>query len=222
MSTPVAKKTSKLVEDACALFGVTADKIPNVLWALGLRETCSRCGGSGHHSYNQITGSVCFGCNGRGEKAAKLTRAIFAQAAEKVAAGELEAARKLAREKAEAKKTIRPLVARAKAIYAVIGNAYSEASNASRSREQTYALVDSPLFRAQTMNNAIMYGSTTQASRTFEAGRKSVSDIEFAVTTSTSLRRTDYFACKADLEDAIAMLESLRDAWLTFEKGGAS
>ena len=28
-------------------------------------ETCGRCGGTGHYSYNQLTGSTCFGCNGK-------------------------------------------------------------------------------------------------------------------------------------------------------------
>jgi len=28
-------------------------------------ETCSRCGGTGQYSYNQIDGSRCFGCSGR-------------------------------------------------------------------------------------------------------------------------------------------------------------
>jgi len=28
--------------------------------------TCRRCGGSGSHSFNAITGSVCFGCSGSG------------------------------------------------------------------------------------------------------------------------------------------------------------
>lgn len=27
-------------------------------------KTCSRCGGSGQYSYNQIDGSRCYGCNG--------------------------------------------------------------------------------------------------------------------------------------------------------------
>jgi hypothetical protein len=27
-------------------------------------ETCGRCGGTGHYSYNQINGTVCFGCHG--------------------------------------------------------------------------------------------------------------------------------------------------------------
>lgn len=29
-------------------------------------RTCGRCGGSGQHSYNQMHGSVCYGCNGSG------------------------------------------------------------------------------------------------------------------------------------------------------------
>jgi len=28
-------------------------------------ENCSRCGGSGHYSYNQISGTRCFNCNGK-------------------------------------------------------------------------------------------------------------------------------------------------------------
>lgn len=30
--------------------------------------TCGRCGGGGHYSYNQITGTTCFGCLGAGVK----------------------------------------------------------------------------------------------------------------------------------------------------------
>jgi hypothetical protein len=29
-------------------------------------KTCTRCGGSGQHSYNQRDGTRCFGCNGSG------------------------------------------------------------------------------------------------------------------------------------------------------------
>lgn len=29
-------------------------------------DECSRCGTTGHHSFNQITGSKCFKCNGSG------------------------------------------------------------------------------------------------------------------------------------------------------------
>lgn len=30
--------------------------------------TCGRCGGSGHFSYNQISGTTCFGCGGSGKR----------------------------------------------------------------------------------------------------------------------------------------------------------
>tara|TARA_B100000579_G_C22198238_1_gene561685 strand:- start:77 stop:553 length:477 start_codon:yes stop_codon:yes gene_type:complete len=36
------------------------------------KETCSRCGGSGEHSYNQLTGSVCFKCHGAKEVTSKI------------------------------------------------------------------------------------------------------------------------------------------------------
>jgi len=34
-------------------------------------DTCSRCGGSGHYSFNQIDGTRCYGCNGRGRRFTK-------------------------------------------------------------------------------------------------------------------------------------------------------
>jgi hypothetical protein len=32
------------------------------------QETCSRCGGCGRYSYNQLTGDTCFKCNGSGQQ----------------------------------------------------------------------------------------------------------------------------------------------------------
>lgn len=34
-------------------------------------ETCGRCGGSGHYSYNQIDGTRCYGCGGTGTRYTK-------------------------------------------------------------------------------------------------------------------------------------------------------
>lgn len=34
-------------------------------------ETCGRCGGSGSYSYNQMDGSMCYGCSGRGVRLTK-------------------------------------------------------------------------------------------------------------------------------------------------------
>lgn len=31
-------------------------------------RTCTRCGGSGQHSFNMIDGNVCYGCNGTGSQ----------------------------------------------------------------------------------------------------------------------------------------------------------
>ena len=35
------------------------------------RETCSRCGGDGKYSYNQIHGDMCYGCYGKGTRLTK-------------------------------------------------------------------------------------------------------------------------------------------------------
>lgn len=35
------------------------------------KETCGRCGGSGHYSYNAFNGTTCFGCGGRKERLTK-------------------------------------------------------------------------------------------------------------------------------------------------------
>lgn len=40
-------------------------------------ETCGRCGGTGHYSYNQISGTRCFGCNGTKDRLTK--RGLAAQ-----------------------------------------------------------------------------------------------------------------------------------------------
>jgi hypothetical protein len=34
-------------------------------------EECTRCHGSGHHSYNDVHGTVCYGCGGTGLKVIK-------------------------------------------------------------------------------------------------------------------------------------------------------
>jgi hypothetical protein len=61
--------------------------------ALGFEiKTCSRCGGSGHYSYNQMHGSRCFGCGGDGVQYTKRGRAAreFWVASETVTAGEVQ------------------------------------------------------------------------------------------------------------------------------------
>ena len=42
-------------------------------------ETCGRCGGSGHYSYNQIHGTVCYGCGGRGKRQTRQAKKALAE-----------------------------------------------------------------------------------------------------------------------------------------------
>ncbi len=52
------------------------------------KKTCSRCGGSGHYSYNPTDGTVCFGCGGSGKKLSRdgvKARAVY-DAAMKISA----------------------------------------------------------------------------------------------------------------------------------------
>ena len=196
-----AKKPTALVTAALALFGITdAAKIPAILYALGLRESCGRCGGSGRYSYCQMYGDKCFGCSGHGMKAAKLTKITLAAARAKVEAGDLAALRAAYAAKIAAKKQIAPVVAAAREVYLTIGNAYTAASMANATREETHAFVESPLFRAQDLNNALFYGN-------------GISSIESDV---KSGRRRDYAAALAEIEALAALLATLRAEWLAF------
>lgn len=58
-------------------------------------ETCGRCGGTGHYSYNQITGTVCFKCHGgkvvytkRGRAAADYLHSLRCKPAREVKVGD--------------------------------------------------------------------------------------------------------------------------------------
>lgn len=212
----MTKKQRALTDAAVALFNTTEDKIPAVLWALGIRQTCGRCGGSGHYSYNQIHGSRCYGCNGRREVAAKLTEETFALARTKVEAGELEAYRARARALKQAKREIGPLVARALEVMKPIGDAYTALSKTEAFRASwNGSTFEHPVYRAQTMIGAIFYGLSGTNAGWY---RQSISGIEADV---SSGRRTDYLAAKAEIEERLAWLEAINAAWLVFV-GGAS
>lgn len=45
---------------------ITLDSFPSVDRYGFPLQVCGRCGGSGKHSYNQLHGDVCYGCNGHG------------------------------------------------------------------------------------------------------------------------------------------------------------
>jgi hypothetical protein len=74
------------------------------LIGLGFGVNCSRCGGSGHYSFNQVTGTTCFKCNGARFEAPKLTRELYARVSDTVASGALDAYLANVRERQAAEK----------------------------------------------------------------------------------------------------------------------
>lgn len=206
-------KSTKIIAAACALFAINLEdapkRIPAILHALGLRETCSRCGGSGHYSFNQIDGSRCFGCNGAGERAAPLTAATLEAARVKVEAGELETIRVKARAKAAARREIAPMVEAARVIYAVIADEYTAGSKANVSREDVHAFVGGPLFRAQTLNNALFWGEQVRGGKA--PGLTGIlSDVK-------SGARRDYLEARAQVIELTLALEELVAAWTAWK-----
>lgn len=83
-------KTIKLPA-AAKMMNTTPKSAASRLRALGYTVTCTRCGGSGRHSYNQMDGDKCWGCDGRKVSLAPLTIEILTAAIARIAAGELDA-----------------------------------------------------------------------------------------------------------------------------------
>jgi hypothetical protein len=145
------------------------------LGALNLLVPCNRCGGSGNYSFCPGHGTTCFGCNGGGKGLPKLTVKLLKIAQEKVAAGDLEPYFATCKAKAKARAMIKPLIQKAKTLYAPIGQAYDVEYTRDRGGEGP---MDPKVFAAQTMNNAIYYGSTKRAAN---PSQMSVSEIESAI-----------------------------------------
>lgn len=88
---------AELLSDFASVLQVPAgrpnlDAIVNTrLVGVGLKCTCSRCAGTGRHSYCQQYGDTCFKCGGKGHVAQKLTRKLLVLAKDAVAAGKLDA-----------------------------------------------------------------------------------------------------------------------------------
>lgn len=53
-------------EDLATLLQTSDARLDARLIGLRIAPVCSRCGGSGNYSFNQIDGSRCYGCNGTG------------------------------------------------------------------------------------------------------------------------------------------------------------
>jgi DnaJ-class molecular chaperone len=179
-----------------ALFDVKSDKIQAALFALGFRQECGRCGGTGRYSYNQMDGDRCYGCNGKKFVAVKLTRKVLDEAKVKVEAGELVRIREVGARKIAARKSIAGLGETADLIHKTIGDAYTIAS---RANKDASVFVKSPIFFAQTMNNAI-------SGRIFNIKM----EVEYH-------GRKDFERCVVEIQEATDMLVQLRDAWLAFD-----
>ena len=87
------------------------DSVVSRMVALGYTAYCSRCGGSGHYSYNQMHGTRCYGCDGRGETVKPLTRQLLDEMVRRQTAGELDEYFARNRANAEARRMIAPLMA---------------------------------------------------------------------------------------------------------------
>lgn len=132
--------------------GVSRKAAVGRLVALGYTDTCSRCGGSGRYSWNQITGDRCFGCGGHGKVLRKITSAIAVEAVARIAAGELDGY-------FAAHRARRSIEAEAEAVWATyraspISAAYERLYQATR--KTPGACASSAEFRAQTLQNTIV------------------------------------------------------------------
>jgi hypothetical protein len=92
----MTKTTKYSIDQAAQLLGVFGKNNNDIrirctsrLIYLGYSQNCSRCGGSGNYSFNQIDGSRCYGCGGSGKQLVDLTEAVIAEARARIDTGEL-------------------------------------------------------------------------------------------------------------------------------------
>jgi excinuclease UvrABC ATPase subunit len=79
-----------LVTELASILNTSLSNAVNRAVRMKLTPICSRCGGSGHYSYNQINGTTCFGCAGLGHST-EVTEATLRAAQEAVDDGRLQA-----------------------------------------------------------------------------------------------------------------------------------
>jgi hypothetical protein len=193
---------TKLETAAMCLFQVkTADAVRICLWALGLRQACGRCGGSGHYSRNSMGDTRCYDCKGRKERAAKLTKAVLEQARVKVEAGDLDACRERARVLKAARLAIK---ARLEAEHAAAGEICAAWTAEDRAQwpaecEAGISLyVSGPLSRARGMSVAI-------------------SRVAFEASLAVEFHGACPVKALATIDACIAMQHELSAAWCTWE-----
>lgn len=76
------------------------------LKALGHSKECTRCGGTGHYSYNMKDGTVCYGCGGSGVVTFPLTKGLLKQVENQISEGELDSYFNNMRNKSVAQKAV--------------------------------------------------------------------------------------------------------------------
>lgn len=187
-------KTIKLPA-AAKMMGCTAKAAASRLKELGYTVTCTRCGGSGRYSYNQMDGDRCWGCDGRRVSLAPLTEEIVRQAMERIEAGELTGY--FAR--IAAKKAIKPKIEAFWALYmsTEIGKAYTAASI------KTVGVLDMPVGRAMLLLNAAL-AWVTEAEFGKTAGR---------LDCGRMAQNLDSVTACAHIDDAMAAVQMVCRAW---------
>lgn len=164
------KTKTKTLEKAeiATLMGCKETSAIARLVALGYTEVCTRCGGCGRYSWNQINGDVCFGCGGSGKKLARITAATVTEALARIAAGELEgyfAENKARRELKAAKDKLWAtyMAGRVGKDYSTWSDAMSKSAMVrAKAGEEPYPenWLDTPVYRAQSLRNQIMDRAT--------------------------------------------------------------
>lgn len=172
--------------------------------ALGMLETCGRCGGSGKYSFNLTDGDKCYGCMGLGRTYPTFTAKLLATVQTKVAAGELESYLADCRAKNAARAAIAPMVAKAAELSAPINAAYEAAYQART------IVRDEGVSAARQLVIALVDGYTYMGITPKCIEHMAISEIESAMKRG----KIDYITAERMIQDRLAMLTELAAAWM--------
>lgn len=190
-------RTAALTDsDLAAALGWNVRNVPARLTFLGHTVECSRCGGSGHFSFNRMTGTTCFKCNGRKRVLAPITAKLIATVKAEVEAGKL--APYLAEQAAirDARAAIGPVVKRAEEALAYQWARYSAWSGKRHELEcEAYEV-----FRTQGMANALFFGHEF---------RNGLHEVSMANLRDRAGRELDAVAALAEAQWRLSMIEAL-------------
>lgn len=172
--------------------------LPARLTALGHTEECSRCGGSGHYSYNQMTGTVCFRCNGARRTLKPLTAKLLETVKAEVAAGKLDAYLARCQAAAAARAELAPMLARAEAACKFQNDRYTAWSRShGRDDEREF------MFASQEMANCLFFGArSARLDRASGLNGYSIKDL-----IDGAGRKVDVFQARAEVLWRVEMME---------------